>query len=257
VSNHPQLAGGSHLPDITVITPVWDSGAVVFWVASRGHHADIGAVPPLRVPVSVTTVTLTASMFAMPLPVPYSPPPHASPTLPCVVAATTFTATVFGATSTHGAAALMCGYARGVKRSVVWTMRRVLGGGVIFTLFMVWRGVSCQAASHRGPCHPCQRPSSKRALQSLDSSWSRRASSKCVRLMRLPVCRPHVYRGFSSALLLSMIEDCCLWLTNHLDCVYLCLCLIAGGGHHGTADSARQVRHSWLLRHTQPSRQLV
>ena len=119
VSNHPQLAGGrcvvgtgylvdaswshpdlcrvvhatslspvlvrSHLPDITVITPVgaanqrarcswnvvqspavwrggacggglgcpvcvrlqvWNEGAVVFWVASRGHHADIGALSP-------------------------------------------------------------------------------------------------------------------------------------------------------------------------------------------------------------------
>jgi hypothetical protein len=39
VSNHPQLAGGSHLPDITVITPVFDAGSTVFFVASRGHHA--------------------------------------------------------------------------------------------------------------------------------------------------------------------------------------------------------------------------
>ena len=39
VSNHPQLAGGSHLPDITVITPVFNQGQVVFFVASRGHHA--------------------------------------------------------------------------------------------------------------------------------------------------------------------------------------------------------------------------
>lgn len=29
----------SHLPDITVITPVWEGGRVVFFVASRGHHA--------------------------------------------------------------------------------------------------------------------------------------------------------------------------------------------------------------------------
>jgi len=42
VSNHPQLAGGSHLPDITVITPVWEAGRVVFFVASRGHHAGAG-----------------------------------------------------------------------------------------------------------------------------------------------------------------------------------------------------------------------
>ena len=35
--------GGTHLPDVTVITPVFDnSGAILFFVASRGHHADIG-----------------------------------------------------------------------------------------------------------------------------------------------------------------------------------------------------------------------
>lgn len=39
LSNHPQLAGGSHLPDITVITPVFNQGSIVFFVASRGHHA--------------------------------------------------------------------------------------------------------------------------------------------------------------------------------------------------------------------------
>ena len=46
VSNHPQLAGGSHLPDITVITPVFSDGSIVFFVASRGHHADIGGIAP-------------------------------------------------------------------------------------------------------------------------------------------------------------------------------------------------------------------
>ena len=43
LSNHPQ-AGGSHLPDITVITPVFRDGKKVFFVASRGHHADIGGI---------------------------------------------------------------------------------------------------------------------------------------------------------------------------------------------------------------------
>lgn len=44
-SNHPS-AGGTHLPDITVITPVFDkdSPTIVFYVASRGHHADIGGI---------------------------------------------------------------------------------------------------------------------------------------------------------------------------------------------------------------------
>jgi hypothetical protein len=50
VSNHPQLAGGSHLPDITVITPVFDRGQIVFFVASRGHHADIGGISPGSMP---------------------------------------------------------------------------------------------------------------------------------------------------------------------------------------------------------------
>ena len=40
--------GGTHLPDITVCTPVFDEhgGAILFWVASRGHHADIGGTAP-------------------------------------------------------------------------------------------------------------------------------------------------------------------------------------------------------------------
>ncbi|KAG1678987.1 hypothetical protein FOA52_013050 [Chlamydomonas sp. UWO 241] len=50
MSNHPQLAGGSHLPDITVITPVFESGHIVFFVASRGHHADIGGISPGSMP---------------------------------------------------------------------------------------------------------------------------------------------------------------------------------------------------------------
>jgi 5-oxoprolinase (ATP-hydrolysing) len=49
VSNHP-AAGGSHLPDITVITPVFRRGAIIFWVASRGHHADIGGISPGSMP---------------------------------------------------------------------------------------------------------------------------------------------------------------------------------------------------------------
>lgn len=50
VSNHPQLAGGSHLPDITVITPVFHNGKIVFFVASRGHHADVGGIAPGSMP---------------------------------------------------------------------------------------------------------------------------------------------------------------------------------------------------------------
>jgi 5-oxoprolinase (ATP-hydrolysing) len=49
VSNHP-AAGGSHLPDITVITPVFKNDQVIFWMASRGHHADIGGITPGSMP---------------------------------------------------------------------------------------------------------------------------------------------------------------------------------------------------------------
>ena len=40
--------GGTHLPDITVCTPVFDDAArdILFWVASRGHHADVGGISP-------------------------------------------------------------------------------------------------------------------------------------------------------------------------------------------------------------------
>jgi len=40
--------GGTHLPDITVITPVFDEDGeeILFYVASRGHHADIGGITP-------------------------------------------------------------------------------------------------------------------------------------------------------------------------------------------------------------------
>ncbi|XP_049676096.1 5-oxoprolinase isoform X2 [Accipiter gentilis] len=51
LSNHP-CAGGSHLPDLTVITPVFWPGIPkpVFFVASRGHHADIGGITPGSMP---------------------------------------------------------------------------------------------------------------------------------------------------------------------------------------------------------------
>ena len=40
--------GGTHLPDITVCTPVFDERGetLLFWTASRGHHADIGGTAP-------------------------------------------------------------------------------------------------------------------------------------------------------------------------------------------------------------------
>ena len=49
VTNHPKY-GGSHLPDITVITPIWDKGKIIFFAANRGHHAEIGGVSPGSMP---------------------------------------------------------------------------------------------------------------------------------------------------------------------------------------------------------------
>lgn len=50
VTNDP-AAGGSHLPDITVVTPVHDaSGRLLFFTASRGHHADVGGITPGSMP---------------------------------------------------------------------------------------------------------------------------------------------------------------------------------------------------------------
>jgi 5-oxoprolinase (ATP-hydrolysing) len=44
--------GGTHLPDVTVVTPVFDAAGehVLFFVASRGHHAEIGGITPGSMP---------------------------------------------------------------------------------------------------------------------------------------------------------------------------------------------------------------
>ena len=50
--------GGTHLPDITVCTPVFDDEArtILFWTASRGHHADIGGTAPGSMSPLATTI---------------------------------------------------------------------------------------------------------------------------------------------------------------------------------------------------------
>ena len=50
-------AGGTHLPDITVVTPVWlDRTEPVFYLASRAHHADIGGITPGSMPPDSTRI---------------------------------------------------------------------------------------------------------------------------------------------------------------------------------------------------------
>ena len=50
--------GGTHLPDVTVVTPVWnaEASAVLFYVGSRGHHADIGGITPGSMPPFSTRI---------------------------------------------------------------------------------------------------------------------------------------------------------------------------------------------------------
>jgi 5-oxoprolinase (ATP-hydrolysing) len=50
--------GGTHLPDVTVVTPVFDDkgGEILFYVGSRGHHADIGGTTPGSMPPFSTRI---------------------------------------------------------------------------------------------------------------------------------------------------------------------------------------------------------
>jgi len=49
--------GGTHLPDVTIIKPVFaDAGPLLFYVASRGHHADIGGKTPGSAPADSATI---------------------------------------------------------------------------------------------------------------------------------------------------------------------------------------------------------
>ncbi len=57
--------GGTHLPDVTVITPVFDGAGreILFFVASRGHHADIGGRTPGSTPPDSRTVDEEGILF--------------------------------------------------------------------------------------------------------------------------------------------------------------------------------------------------
>ncbi len=64
--------GGTHLPDVTVITPVFDSPhpsathserKILFYVASRGHHAEIGGIAPGSMPANSRTIEEEGVLF--------------------------------------------------------------------------------------------------------------------------------------------------------------------------------------------------
>src|SRR6185312_14657008 len=57
--------GGTHLPDITVVTPVFSDtqAEILFWVAARGHHADVGGTAPGSMTPLATTVDEEGVLF--------------------------------------------------------------------------------------------------------------------------------------------------------------------------------------------------
>ncbi len=83
--------GGTHLPDVTVVTPAFDEGKLRFLVASRGHHAEIGGITPGSMPafsrtiheegvlVSTTGCSSATAGCARRRPATCSPPPRTPP----------------------------------------------------------------------------------------------------------------------------------------------------------------------------------
>jgi 5-oxoprolinase (ATP-hydrolysing) len=62
VTNAP-YDGGTHLPDITVVAPVFIDGERRFFVASRGHHADIGGITPGSMPPFSKIISEEGALF--------------------------------------------------------------------------------------------------------------------------------------------------------------------------------------------------
>jgi len=56
VASNDPFHGGSHLPDVTVVSPVFVEGTLAFFVANRGHHADVGGIRPGSMPPDATRI---------------------------------------------------------------------------------------------------------------------------------------------------------------------------------------------------------
>ncbi len=56
ICNDPYLAGGTHLPDISIISPVFIDGRVVAFAANIGHHSDVGGAVPGSVSPTSTSI---------------------------------------------------------------------------------------------------------------------------------------------------------------------------------------------------------
>ncbi|KAF4987548.1 hypothetical protein FGRMN_10300 [Fusarium graminum] len=64
VANHP-ISGGTHLPDITCVTPVFDNEGkdIIFYTASRGHHQEIGGILPGSMPAGSVSLYEEGAMI--------------------------------------------------------------------------------------------------------------------------------------------------------------------------------------------------
>ena len=60
--NNP-FAGGTHLPDITLVSPVFIDSELAFFVASRGHHADVGGLTPGSMPAHSQSIDEEGVLF--------------------------------------------------------------------------------------------------------------------------------------------------------------------------------------------------
>lgn len=56
ICNDPYLANGTHLPDVTIVTPVFCEGRVEFFTANIGHHSDIGGAVPGSIAGGLRTI---------------------------------------------------------------------------------------------------------------------------------------------------------------------------------------------------------
>ena len=62
ITNHPAF-GGSHLPDVTLITPIWMDARRIGFAANRAHHAEIGGLRPGSMPPDATRLSQEGVVF--------------------------------------------------------------------------------------------------------------------------------------------------------------------------------------------------
>ena len=60
--NNP-FSGGTHLPDLTVVTPFLDNNKVTYYLANRAHHSDIGGITPGSMPAFSKSINEEGIVF--------------------------------------------------------------------------------------------------------------------------------------------------------------------------------------------------